>query len=208
MKVMIDTGANRSLMSMKALQSNNDRQFVNKKYRRVFLADGCTSILVHGETRLNIMLGDTQTFITAFIVKDLCADCILGMNFIHKYKLIINMRKQTTSFYNDNKPIILKIDVHKDYIRVPARTVNPIRIPPKRIVSVPVSVKVAPTIVSFRPSYNLQRRIPLVMLNTTLTINHHISFISLHNPTTVPYTLPKGIIVGTTTVPTLFLKKH
>ena len=136
------------------------------------------------------MLGDMQTFITAFIVKDLCADCILGMDFIHKYKLLINIGEQIVSLCNDNKPIILKVDVHKDYVRVPARTVNPTRIPPKRIVPVPVSVKVAPTIVSFRPSYNLQRLIPLVMLNTTLTINHHTSFISLHNPTTAPlYTI-------------------
>jgi hypothetical protein len=46
------------------------------------------------------------------------------------------------------------------------------------------------------------------MLNSTLTIQHHTSFISLHNPTTYSCSVPKGIILGTTTIPTLSFRKN
>lgn len=35
MKVMIDTGASKSFISMKALRVTQDKQFVNRRYRRV-----------------------------------------------------------------------------------------------------------------------------------------------------------------------------
>ncbi|CAF4203395.1 unnamed protein product [Rotaria sordida] len=46
------------------------------------------------------------------------------------------------------------------------------------------------------------------MLNSSLTIHHHTSSISFHNPTTYSCLLPKGIILGTTTIPTLFFKRN
>ena len=70
-----------------------------------------------------------------------------------------------------------------------------------------MSVELESATVLVRPSYNLQRQTSLIMLNTALAINHHNSFISLHNPTTVSYSLPKGIILGTTTIPTLSFNK-
>ena len=100
---------------MKALHTSYKKQFVNKKYRHVFVADGFTSIMIYGEVKLNIILGDMPTSINAFIVKDLCASCILGMDFINRYKLIINMRERTVSVYNHSKRITLKINCSKGY---------------------------------------------------------------------------------------------
>lgn len=155
MKVMIDTGANRTFISTKSLYSTYDKRFVNRIHRRVFLADGFTSLSVYGEVKLHIILNGMHTFIQAFVVNELCADCILGMDFIKKYKLIINMGEQTVSVCNNNEQITLKIDVNKNNIRFPARLINNIRIPPKRTVSVPVSVELTSANVLFRPSFNL-----------------------------------------------------
>ena len=203
-----NTGTNKSFISIEALHTSYKKQFINKKYRRVFLADGFTSIMIYGKVKLNIILRDMPTPINAFIVKDLCASCILGMDFINRYKLIINMRQQTVSVHNHNEQITLKINVQKDTLLIPARTINHTRIPPKHTVSVPVSIELESATVLVRPSYNLQRQTSLIMLNTALAINHHSSFISLHNPTTVSCSLPKGIILGTTTVPTLSCNKN
>ncbi|CAF4231086.1 unnamed protein product, partial [Rotaria magnacalcarata] len=51
------------------------------------------------------------------------------------------------------------------------------------------------------------QRSPILMLNSSLNIHRHTSFISLHNPTNEVRLLPKGIILGTTTIPTLSFKK-
>ncbi|CAF1691832.1 unnamed protein product, partial [Adineta ricciae] len=40
-----------------------------------------------------------------------------------------------------------------------------------------------------------------------VVVNHQKSHISLHNPTKYSYTIPEGIVIGTTTVPTLSFNK-
>ncbi|CAF4496671.1 unnamed protein product [Rotaria socialis] len=135
MKTMIDIGANRTFISIKALHLSYKKQSINKLSSRVILADGYTSISII------------------------------------------------------------------------ARLIKHIRIPPKRTVSVPVSVALFSAQVLFRPSFQLQQRSPIIMLNSSLNIHRHTSFISLHNPTNEVHLLPKGIILGTTTIPTLSFKK-
>jgi hypothetical protein len=97
MKVMIDTGANRSFISIKSLRPSYAKQFVNQIHSRVILADDHTSISVLGTINLSIAMDDMLTSIRAFVVTELCADCILGMDFINKYKLIINIEEQIVS---------------------------------------------------------------------------------------------------------------
>ncbi|CAF3264353.1 unnamed protein product [Rotaria sp. Silwood2] len=111
------------------------------------------------------------------------------MDFINKYKLIINMEEQTVSVFNNDKRIELKLDVNEENRRFPARLINDIHIPPKHTVSVPV-------------------------MNTFTYVKLYVkckkktSFISLYNPTTYSYSLPQGIILGTTTIPKLSFNKN
>ncbi|CAF1223354.1 unnamed protein product [Rotaria sordida] len=175
-KVMIDTGANRSFISIKALDPSYGKQFINKSHNRVILADGYTSLFILGTINLFITVGDMLTSIKALSVKELCADCILGMDFIHKYKLIINTEEQIVSISDNYKRITLKFDVNRNDIRYPARLINNVRIPPKQTVTVPVSVELSLAKVLFRPCFKLQQRLPMFMLNASLTIHHHTSF--------------------------------
>ncbi|CAM4849207.1 unnamed protein product, partial [Rotaria magnacalcarata] len=177
MKVMLDTGANRTFISITALHPLNSKQFVNKSYKRVILADGYTSLSILGTWELSIIMGDMLTSIEAFVVKELCADCILGMDFNNKYKLIINTEEQMVSICNNHHRTTLTFDVSKGNINYPTRLINNIRIPPKRTVSVPVSVGLSSAKVLFRPSYKLQQRSSILMLNSSLTVQRHTSSI-------------------------------
>jgi len=208
MNVMLDTGANRTFISIKALYPLNNKQFINKSYKRVILADGNTSLSILVTSDLSIIMGDMLTSIQAFVVKELCADCILGMDFINKYKLIINTEKQMVSLCNNHQRTTIKYNLNQGDIRYPTRLINNIRIPPKQTMSVPVSVALSSAKVLFHPSFKLQQRLPILMLNSSLTVHRHTSFISLHNPTNYSCLLPKGIILGTTTIPTLSFKRN
>ncbi|CAF4804800.1 unnamed protein product, partial [Rotaria sp. Silwood2] len=57
MMVMIDTGANRSFISIKTLDPSYSKHLVNKSHSRVILADGHTSLSVFGTTTLSITMG-------------------------------------------------------------------------------------------------------------------------------------------------------
>ncbi|CAF1438183.1 unnamed protein product [Rotaria sordida] len=169
------------------------RDCTRTHFGRAILADGYTSLSVFGTMNLFIMMGDMSTSIKALFVKELCANCIL---------------EQIVSISDNYKRITLKFDINKGDIRYSARLINNVRIPPKRIVTVPVSVELSSAKVLFRPYFKLQQRLPIFMLNSSLTIHHHTSSISFHNPITYSCLLLKGIILRTTTIPTLSFKRN
>ena len=57
MKAMIDTGANRTFISIKALPTFYSKSFINRKQQNAVLADGHTSISVLGTLNLRIIYG-------------------------------------------------------------------------------------------------------------------------------------------------------
>lgn len=203
MKAMIDTGANRTFISSQALPTSYNRQFINEKQKTASLADGHTSISILGTLELHIVIGGMSTSIKACVVKNLCAECILGMDFISKYKVIINADERLISICNNGKRTTLEFDVNQEEIRYPARTIRYTYIPPKRTVSIPVNVEISSAKVLFRPSYQLARRSPMILLNNIVNVNQQKSHLSIYNPTSYYYTVPKGLILGTTTIPTL-----
>ncbi|CAF1395596.1 unnamed protein product [Rotaria sordida] len=207
MKAMIDTGANRTFISLQALSTSHNRQFINKKQKSASLADGHTSISILGTLDLHIVIDDMSISIKVYVVKDLCVECILGMHFISKYKVIINADARVVSICDNEKRIILEFDVNQEEIRYPARTIRYTYMPPKRTVSIPVNVGISSAKVLFRPSYQLERRSPMILLNNIANVNQQKSHISIYNPTSYYYTVPKGLILGTTTVPTLSFSK-
>jgi len=114
------------------------------------------------------------------------------------------------SIRDDQERITLKFNVNQENTRYPARTTSYVYIPPKRTVSVPVPVnlRISSASVAFRPSFKLQQQTSLLMLNSSLNVHDYTSNISLYNPTNYSYSLPKGLILGTTTIPTLSFKKN
>ncbi|CAF1582642.1 unnamed protein product [Adineta ricciae] len=207
MKAMIDTGANRTFISLQALPRPHTQQFIDKQQRSASLADGQTSLSILGTLELCIDIGDMSTIIKGYVVKELCAECILGMDFISKYKLIINADERTVTMHDDDRCITTTFDVNQRKIRYPARTIRQVYVPPKRTVSIPVNVKISSAKVSFRPSFRLARQTPMILVNNMVVVNHQKSHISLYNPAKYSYTIPEGIVIGTTTVPTLSFNK-
>ena len=74
MKAMIDTGANRTFISLKALPRPHTQQFAEEQQRSASLADGHTSLSILGTLELCIDIGDVSTTIRGYVVKELCAN--------------------------------------------------------------------------------------------------------------------------------------
>ena len=181
MKAMIDTGANRTFISFQALSTSHNRQFIDKKQKIASLANGQTSISILGTLDLHIVIGDMPTSIRAYVVKDLCAECILGMNFISKYKALINADARVVSICDNGKRVTLEFDVNQHETRCPARTLRYTHIPQRRTVSIPVNMGISSAKVLFRPFYQLARRSPMILLNNIANVNQQKSHISIYN---------------------------
>ena len=95
---MIDTGANRTFITLQCLSALQIRQIVKMEQESASLADGSTSLHILGTLELPIVIGDIIISITTCVVRNLCTECILGMDFIHRYGLIFDISKRAVSF--------------------------------------------------------------------------------------------------------------
>ena len=159
MKVMIDTGATRTFVSKEFFNDMKEKRIVNQVRRRVFLADGVTSLIVYGEIDLFIRIGTTKAFIRAFVVDRLCSGCILGMDFIRKYHLIIDMMKQVMWIGGRSEPLHSSSSVgNVDYRKV-VSSISQERMPPQ----------IQPTPIIDRASWRSNVVTPVVTQPSSLT---------------------------------------
>jgi hypothetical protein len=125
MKVMIDTGAQCSFINAQCLQLTDQSNFSNIKHQYFYMADGLTSFVVTGTVHLNILIGGYVTTISAYITKNLCANLILGMDYLTKYDLDIQPKKKMIIFNFDNEQVTVPFDFESNSIVGFARVLPP-----------------------------------------------------------------------------------
>ncbi|CAF4336126.1 unnamed protein product, partial [Didymodactylos carnosus] len=159
MKLMIDTGATNTLITEKALLSTHHKKFTSKYPWKLFQADGQTPLEVVGVVQLQIQIKSTNTNISAYVVKHLCTPCLLGTDYINKYKFKIDAGAQTITIINNKDEIATNIIKHSHSIRLPVRLINPVIVPPYENRNVLVSTEISIAITIFQPSFKLIQRL-------------------------------------------------
>lgn len=112
-KAMIDTGANRTFITLQCLSALQIRQIVKTEQGRASLADGSTSLHILGTLELLIVIGDMLISITTCVVRNLCAECILGMDFMHRYELVFDISKRVVSLRDGERRVTLQFSGHQ-----------------------------------------------------------------------------------------------
>ena len=92
MKIMFDSGATTSFISKAALKRTKHLP-INTNPQRYLMADGYTSFEAIGFVKIFIEFGGIKTSILVGVVSSLCTDCILGMDYINKYKVNLNSKR-------------------------------------------------------------------------------------------------------------------
>ena len=125
MKIMLDTGASYSFLNADFLRFRKDFPYCNKHRKKFFLADGLTSLVVISIVQLNIKLGNRRTTIQAFVTENLCANLILGMNYLSKYDFEIHTKKKNIVFRIYDQEIVIPMvdeETNNDWSPNSART--------------------------------------------------------------------------------------
>ncbi|CAF1556066.1 unnamed protein product, partial [Didymodactylos carnosus] len=198
---MINTGATHSIITEKTLRRTKYRKFITNRNLQLFMGDGYSPLEAIGVVDLDIKINSTLTTISAFVVKHLSADCLLGMDYINKYKLKLDMAEHTISIRTNQTTTTISINQQPEELRLPVRLINSVIIPPLQEVSVLVSAGISSASVLFKPSFNLKRQVPLLMCNSILAVERHTTSVPLYNPSHYAQYLSKGIILGTIRFP-------
>ncbi|CAF4422875.1 unnamed protein product [Didymodactylos carnosus] len=201
MKLMIDTGATNTLITEKALLSTHHKKFTSKYPWKLYQADGQTPLEVVGVVQLQIQIKSTNTNISAYVVKHLCTPCLLGTDYINKYKFKIDAGAQTITIINNKDEITTNIIKHSHSIRLPVRLINPVIVPPYENRNVLVSTDISTATTIFQPSFKLIQRTPILLSNNFLNVRNYRTYILIQNPSSFPQYLSKNLFVGTIQLP-------
>lgn len=113
MRLLIDTGATTTFISEHSLRRISHYTLLHKTSSSFILADGTAPFYTSGVVQLTITFANHSTTITAHIASNLCADLILGMDYINKYNLSIDVKQQVVSI--DYNFTVLSMPLDQDH---------------------------------------------------------------------------------------------
>ncbi|CAF4512403.1 unnamed protein product [Rotaria sp. Silwood2] len=117
---MIDSGSTKSFIDITALNRTKHLPIYRNKFNYL-MKDGCTTFQVIGIIKKFIELHPITTTIVVRVVNSLCADYILGMDFINKYKCNINNNKKQVQVYTPTDQFPLPMEDPVDKIKIVCR---------------------------------------------------------------------------------------
>jgi hypothetical protein len=198
MRAMLDSGATRTFISRTALNQTKYNRYTTT-HDHYLMADGQTKFEVIGTTNLSIRVNNLETTIQAYVVKSLCAECILGMDYINKYKVNIETSQRTIQVRNGNDSTRVQMENDVETKRFPLRLINSIRFAPYQETTIKIDAPISTGQVLFQPSYHILHHKMLVSPHCLVSIDHYTTDITVYNPTASTCHLQAGIIMGTAT---------
>ncbi|CAF3322714.1 unnamed protein product [Rotaria sp. Silwood2] len=200
MKVMFDSGATTSFISKAALKQTTHLpiRFTQQHY---LMADGYTTFDVIGTVKIFIEFNQMKTSIVVRVVNSLSADCILGMDYINKYKVNLNNKDKQIQIHTFNNKITIPMEDQAGSIRMSCRLINPTCIYPYQEKRIKISTQMSSGQLLFSPAYHLIYKKGLISPYSSISVMNHVAWISIYNPTSKVCYLKRNIIVGVAVSP-------
>ncbi|CAF3020447.1 unnamed protein product [Rotaria socialis] len=196
MKVMLDTGATQSFITKTALTKTKHLP-LNNNQQHYLMADGYTTFKVVGLVKIFIDINQIKTNIVVGVVDSLCTDCILGMNFINKYKVNINNKNKQIEIYTSNNKTTISMDDKIKDIITPCHLLNNTCIYPYQENTIKITLRLATGELLFSPAHQLIHKENLIIPHSFISIVNHIAWITVYNPTSRIRYLKSNTIIGT-----------
>ena len=142
-KILIDTGATKTLINNRALHYVAPTKAILKQPRSCILADGLAPFHILGLVNLSIEFNSFCATIIAHVAQELCRDMILGMDFINKYNMNINVKNQIVTLQLNHQRIVVPIVRFINSIRIPVVSCNTVILRPYSTRCISVSVPIS-----------------------------------------------------------------
>ncbi|CAF1655056.1 unnamed protein product [Rotaria magnacalcarata] len=172
---MFDTGSTKSFINKTALARTKHLP-IDKNKQQYVMADGYTKFEVNGTMKLFIELHHIKTNIIVGVVNSLCVDCILGMDYLNKYKINLNNKHKQVQVYTPTDTATLPMENH-----------------------VPKTRTFFSGQLLFSPAYRLLKIQGLMITHSLICFQNYETWISIYNPTYKPCYLYEDAIVGVAT---------
>ena len=195
-KILVDTGATKTFINNRILHYIITRNTILKQSHSFLLADGVAPFHVLGLVNLSIEFNSFRTTITAHVAQELCTDMIIGMDFINKYNMNINVKKQIVTFESNNQRAVLSIVHPTNSIKIPVVSSNTVILPPRSTRNISVSIPISSVSLPFFPLSSFKHYIVLHNNHRNLHFQNNCCDIILSNFTAHSKAIRKGVPIG------------
>ena len=196
MKTMFDSGATTSFISKAALD-RTEHQEININEKQYVMADGSTTFNIIGVVEIIIQFNNVKTKINAAVVNTLCTDCILGMDYITKYRVKLDMQDQQIEIHTPEHTLIIPMNNQLSEKKQLCRLYQRTWIKPYEEKQILIYTQVRAGQFLFSPAYHLIYHKQLMCPNALISVSDYQAWISIYNPTSFTCFLESNIIVGT-----------
>jgi hypothetical protein len=198
MRILIDTGASQSFIRESALRNGQMNKW-KKNNKTFWLADGTTSFSTVGEVQLYIKINNIITNVMALVVRNLSCECILGMDWLVKYRVDIHMSTHEIRLH-DHQGYCLTSKRMNDKLSLtqfPVKLVGHIQLHPYQECQVTAFVPIsASSGVLFHPRHQLQINKTVRIPDALLSIDEYLTSLTLYNDSDRICYLSNGTLLG------------
>ncbi|CAF4012737.1 unnamed protein product [Rotaria sp. Silwood1] len=167
-----------------------------KQSSSFLLADGIASFNVLGLVDLSVEFNNFVTPIKAYIAQHLCADMIIGMDYINKYKMNINVQKQIVTIQLHNHHIVVPIVNVTKSIRIPVISSTTVLLSSNSTRQIPVAIPISSISLPFIPASSFKTHVLVDNKNKNLNFQNYRSDLVLYNAKRFPKVIQKGTCLG------------
>jgi hypothetical protein len=196
MQILIDTGATNTFINYKTLHSIKQSTHLNKSSASFVLADGIAPFHVLGVVELQILFSNQITKICAHVAQNLCTDVILGMDYITRYNLKFNIRKQIVSIDLNNRQYQMNMNQNVQTEFIPVTLSNPLYIPRQSNRSAKVTIPISSISSQFIPYYQFSLCNTAFVPHKFLEFHNHFSHVTFSNTSHRSHFVPRGTRIG------------
>ena len=192
----MDTDASATCISFYILQRMANSRYIDQIAASFVLADGVIPLQSNGSVELSMQFGDELIKFRAFVIKQLCVDLIIGMDFLITFNAIIDVKSQYLSLEHFGRRISICLDDQFCRPLIPLHACHATLVPPHSTVAVLVSTPISALSAYFIPTSNFIEHPYLSSTQQIVTIQHHHSCLLVTNSSAVQQHIPQLFCFG------------
>ncbi|CAF1045757.1 unnamed protein product, partial [Rotaria magnacalcarata] len=185
------TGATKTFINSQILYHLVPMNSILKQSSSFLLADGIASFNVLGLVDLSVEFNSFVTPIKAYIAQHLCTDMIIGMDYINKYNMNINVQKQIVTIQLHNHQIVVPIVSVTKSVKIPVISSTTVLLSSNSARKIPVAIPISSISLPFIPASSFKPHVLIDNKNKNLNFQNYHSDLVLYNTMIFPKVIRK-----------------
>ncbi|CAF5223471.1 unnamed protein product, partial [Rotaria magnacalcarata] len=156
-------------------------RYIDTTVSSFVLADGVIPLQSNGSVELSMPLGNEFIKFHAFVIKKLCVDLIIGMDFLIIFNANIDVKSQYLSLETFDRRNSIRLDDQSRRPLIPLHARHATIVPPHSTMAILASTPISSLSAYFMPTSSFIEHPNLSSTQKIVTVQHHHSHLLVTN---------------------------